>query len=433
MNHRFFLKKLCTSRISILFFIICGCFVCNQACCKENATMTTPTDPIKADYSWYEESAYIANGNKYILTDANDLMGFAIISQQDTFEGKTVQLGANITVNDGTAAEMEARANDSDTTNDPITWIPIGDIMNGRKFAGTFDGQNYTIRGLYRKSDQLGVALFSETSSSSTVQNLRMEDCYFHYDGYALQSDGYVKPGYVASVAAYGNGAFKNIYSSATIISEGNCAGGIVASVCKEVSDNHIFEKCWFDGTVTLKKHEKAAEKEEQYSFFAGGILGQVVNDDIVCQMFDCLNTGTIIGSINHVGGLCGYVADSGTLSITNSLNAGSVTGNTNYGRICSIVGHVEGEIKPTDDQRSTLRLLNVYSLKGAALDDTYHHEYTSSQDKAEYLSGTVTVLKKTKLKGERAKKHASALFATSGVWKSVTGSTPILDFTWKQ
>ena len=392
--------------------------------------MTLPTNTIRADYSWYGDVAYVANGNKYVLADASDLMGFAMVSQHDTFEGKLVELGANITVNTGTAAEMEARATDFDTTNDPITWIPISAFGDAKEFAGTFDGQMYTISGLYRKSATRGIALFVGTTGTSTVKNLRIENSYFHYDGYELQSDGYVYPGYVASIAAWGNGNFENIYSSATIISEGNCAGGIIAAVNKYASAEHSVKKCWFDGTVTLRDHANAAT-QEQRSYYAGGILGQVVNTNVHCTMTDCLNTGSVTGEINHLGGLCGYVADAGTLNIQNSLNVGTVTGN-HINRICSIVGFVEGEIKENDDdQRSSLHLQNVYSLRGVAANDTYAHEYTSTTVNT-YITGTVTILSLSQLTGNSAATNASALFTTDGVWKSVTGSTPILKFTWK-
>ena len=391
--------------------------------------MTLPTNIIRADYSWYEDAAYTSNGNKYILTDASDLMGFALVSQYDNFAGKLVELGANITVNTGTVDEMKARANDSDTTNDPITWIPISTFGDSKEFAGTFDGKMHTISGLYRKSETRGIALFVATAGTSTVKNLRITNSYFHFNGFSLQSDGYVYPGYVASVAAWGNGNFENIYSSATIVSEANCAGGIIAAVNKYPTAEHIIKKCWFEGTVTLKDHANATTQEQQ-SYFAGGILGQVVNVNVHCTLIDCLNTGRVSGEINHLGGLCGYVADAGTLNIQNSLNVGTVTGDW-VNRICSIVGFVEGEIKANgDDQRSYLHLQNVYSLRGAADNDTYAHEYASSSLNT-YITGSVTVLSSNQLTGSNASTNASALF-TGNAWKTVSGSTPVLDFTWK-
>ena len=85
------------------------------------------------DYSWFDSSK-----SEYTLTTVAQLEAFNVLcnGQNNYFAGKTVKLGADITLTGG-----------SETV---PNWTPI-------HFSGTFDGQGHTVSGVYVKSKAQGV------------------------------------------------------------------------------------------------------------------------------------------------------------------------------------------------------------------------------------------------------------------------------------
>lgn len=114
------------------------------------------TDALTADYDWYRHPK---SDDFYLLEDEADLRGFSNITngnylpndiRQTDFKGEEVKLGANV--------ELKA------------DWLPIASSAG---FAGTFDGQGYTISNLQIDKENLTAqGFFSTLSGGAVVKNL---------------------------------------------------------------------------------------------------------------------------------------------------------------------------------------------------------------------------------------------------------------------
>jgi hypothetical protein len=283
---------------------------------------TAPSVPIVPDTSWYTDHE---SDTEYILYNAAQLYGFSQVSQSNNFSGKTVKLGGNILVNVGVASTWDETAPDH-------VWTPIG------QFAGTFNGQGYTISGLYVKNAAANTGFFSDATATSTIKNLRLENSYFE----STMASGLAFLGSVAGLTA---GNIDTVYSSATVVCGAAMESGGITGRMYATGASGI-KNCWFDGSVTT---------DGQYS---GGIVGRIAMGTKTLQ--NCLNTGTVTSNyavtdaVAWVGGLCGAIQNGGadpTVTISDCLNVGKVTV-----RLAGGAGSVLGR------NRNTVTFTNVYS-----------------------------------------------------------------------
>ena len=112
----------------------------------------------KIDVSWYDESKA-----ELTIYDEADLWGLVLLSETQDFAGKTIKLRNDITVTEGYRWQSIGKH----TTND------AGDMI-GETFAGTFDGNGYTISGLHANKVGNVVAIGPFGEVSGTVQNLKL-------------------------------------------------------------------------------------------------------------------------------------------------------------------------------------------------------------------------------------------------------------------
>lgn len=239
-------------------------------------------DALAPDTSWYD-----AQKAEFTLTTPAQLLGFSQLGQSNTFEGKTVKLGADITLNEGDSAAWATQA--------PATvWTPVSN------FAGTFDGQGYTVSGLYVKNGG-SAAMFRSATEAALIADFRLVNSYFESTGDTA-----------AGVCASGAGTLFAIYSNATVVCKGHHAGGLfgVGTAGKVVVD-----ACWFDGSVTLGMR------------YGAGIVGNGNNQRV--EIVDCLNSGTVHSSCettttSHIGGIIGR--NDKYTDISNCLNVGKIT-----------------------------------------------------------------------------------------------------------
>lgn len=239
--------------------------------------------------AWYVESNY-ENTDTYTLYTKADMYGFA--SLQADFEGKTIKLGADIKMNEGTATAERFEAEQGTT---PIMWTP-------KNMAGTFDGDNHTIQGIYLDTDKGNAGLFA--SVTGTVKNLRLQNSYFHCEDSAPAN--YASTEYfhgLGSIAGSLSGTLDTVYSDAIVSQDYAYAGGLVGTVYGE---SRITNSC-FAGQVTAYQA-------------AGGVVGLVIAK---ATFEHCLNTGTVTAKDQVAGGLCAYVWTDGELHLNDSLNAG--------------------------------------------------------------------------------------------------------------
>lgn len=256
----------------------------------------------RIDVSWYDE-----NATEYTLYDEQDLYGFAMISKTQNFDGKTVKLGADIVLNEGTASADWA------TKSNYRQWSPIGYVSNtfsdNKLFMGTFDGQGHEISGLYINTGRF-IGLFSTVGESGIVENVKLTNSYLT----STMND-------FGSIAGYSTGGtFYNIYSNATVAGKGARIGGLIGQ-----SNNDSLENCWFAGSVTNVSTNGQG---------TGGLIGQMQSGTL--RMRNCLNSGTVDASSYNsvannvvrpcVGGIIGYIYDVNSIVIMNAcLNVGEI------------------------------------------------------------------------------------------------------------
>ena len=187
-------------------------------------------------------------------------------------------------------------------------WVPIGDYEDN-DFRGTFDGDGYTIYGLYinETTGRYLNGLFGRVRSG-TVKNLTVRGevtakqnvggiMGYLYQGVATKCYSYVT---LSNTDSYGAGGISgssykptinNCVNYGSITSKGS-AGGITSSTFNE--GNVI--KCANYGNVSGTNR-------------VGGIVGSTNTSDIVA---DCYNIGNISNSNYQAGGIIGEATAGG-------------------------------------------------------------------------------------------------------------------------
>ena len=159
---------------------------------------------MEPDTAWYTEAD--ANATEYHITNAAELYGLAEVlgTENAAFEGKTVYLENDITVNLGEEKQWDA------SKELLKSWDSIG--SSSMSFAGTFDGQNHSISGIYQSEENVESGLFAYASKSSSIQNLRLKNSYFK-----TSTDN---PEHMSAGSVVGNaqGTINNVYSDATVV-----------------------------------------------------------------------------------------------------------------------------------------------------------------------------------------------------------------------
>lgn len=280
------------------------------------------------DTSWYD-----ADKTEYVLKDAADLYGFALLSGETDFEGKTVKLGADITVNEGNAGEWANVAPEYD-------WIGIG-VCGTSDFAGIFNGQGHTISGLYINTNAEDKGLFGGIATGATIQNFSLRNSYFTST-----------KGRIGSITGRGLGTFDTIYSDVIVEGAGRSVGGFLG---QGKTGTVRMNNCWFAGSVT-NTYEGAGGNNASGT---GGLIGNL-NNTTKAVITNCLNTGTIKAEkyekAARVGGLIGAVLDKDT-KISLCINAGQVICNLSAG-----YGAFAGQIDNTCADKSMFN--NSYAVK---------------------------------------------------------------------
>ena len=243
------------------------------------------------DYSWYTNAVAPVDSEavtEYIIANADQLAGLSAIVggmaegfEQDSFDGKTVKLVADINLGD------------KESENNPdIIFYPIGYNSDDGKyektgvavstgfynFCGTFDGNGHTVSNFYQNTWEMkgdhnwydatlqyyrdGMGLFGRVYRGA-VKNLTVEN---------FSSDGEITT--TGTIAAYADGAtFENISifnCNPRVYNIGN--GGIVGCVGWYAKDEGL--KTTFTN-ITVDNSNKISALWGSYDVACGGIVGQ--------------------------------------------------------------------------------------------------------------------------------------------------------------
>ena len=260
-------------------------------------------------------------------------------------------LTANIIVNTGVLDANKNLVSKSDLTE----WKPIG--ARWSSYTGTFDGQGYTISGLYFNNPTSSyVGLFGSIGANGKISNVGVLDSYFQF---RMQGGGIC--------GKNDNGELQNCSNSSTVI--GNYSTG-TGGVC---GMNY--------GTVRDCKNTGSVRGPSTI----GGVCGFNNSGKIE----NCFNEGIVSGTDRNIGGVCGSNSYG---TITNCFNEGTVSGKYYVGGVCG------------DSYGSTT---NCYYLSGTALGGIEGQDVNGSAEKKsikQFKSGEVAyLLAEGKVLGEQA------------------------------
>jgi len=273
-----------------------------------------------ADTSWYNDT-----DTEFVIMTAEQLAGFSeLVDGGNTFEGKTVKLGKNI--------DLYYLA---DGTSEPKSFDPIGDKS---AFAGTLDGQGYTISNLYQSGWAFGyewgkygsIGLFGELESA-TVKNLTLSG-----------AESFVEGGDVGGItgSATGTCVFENITIEDSVFATyNNGNGGIIGW---SGAGNYTFKN------VTIAENTVLAGLWGSFDSSIGGIVGQgepgatynFENVDIACRL-DVYNDCTASYDYYNYR-MCGMII--GRLEETTTIDGSNYPDTSKYNITCNNVTVTYGD-----------------------------------------------------------------------------------------
>ena len=287
----------------------------------------------KADAAWHSE-----NETEFTITTAEQLAGFAeLVNGGNNFEGKTVKLGANIMLND--TANWQSWASKLSKNE----WLPIGkvdkgNIINGsyerdtiNSFNGIFDGNGFTVSGVYINSAKEYQGFFGYVGSGGAIKKL-------------IVLASYIKgKRHVGGLVGFNNdnGAISNSYSSGDVIGE-RIVGSLVGSNYGTITNSHSSGKTTGELNVGgLVGRNGSGIEGRNYSGVMLYTGGTIINSHSTAWVTGKENVGGLVGSNGH-----------GTVS--NSYSAGTVTGKKNIGGLVGENPNYATEVKST--------IINCYS-----------------------------------------------------------------------
>lgn len=267
-------------------------------------THATTTTTANADSTWHSVyNAADSSRKEFVIATSADLYGFAelVNTTGNKCKGLTVYMVSDIVANIGSASVSGWVPSTGQTG---YVWTPI----NG--FAGTFDGQRHTLKGINAQpvSGITGVGLFTGVAGA-TIQDFTITNSYTYVNTTAG----------TGAIAGTGYGTFKNIHTDVKYQDNGK---GVIGGLVGIVTGNSTFNNCWNKSPITSS------------AIYAGGMFATVSNTGYTINVQHCLNSGnlTYSGKDNsYFGGLFGRAntaqGSTGKVTVTDCLNVGVVRG----------------------------------------------------------------------------------------------------------
>jgi|GEM_PF-1663761 len=255
---------------------------------------------------WYTGAP--AGTTVFNISTAEQLAGLAqLVNDGNRFTGRIIRLTQNIVLND------IANWHNWGTTPPTRHWTPIGrffitfpGVRNYRPFEGTFDGQGFSVIGVYINSTYRDRGLFG-FAENGIIRNVGVTHSFIRGGG---ATGGLVGWGLGVTV--------ENSFNSGTVQGTGYGVGGLVG-----VGDRgFVLQRSFNTGAVSGATD-------------VGGLVGVLRGNN--SRVANSFNTGAVSGT-DMVGGLVGLGHDN--FSVTNSYNTGAVTRISGTSeRIGSLVG----------------------------------------------------------------------------------------------
>ena len=267
----------------------------------------------------YPEAAPLVDGY-YQIGNAGQLMWFAKHVNAGNANANAV-LTNDIVYNEGDLSGLGGK------TDGYRFWTPIGMIMNHETgidhfvtYTGTFDGQGYSISGLYHFdywSYAGNAGLISKLGAGGVIRNVTVKNSYFATSSYAG-----------AILGQNLGGTVENCHNVNTTVASAARVGGIVG-------DNTSGTIKYSTNKGNVKFFMVNPDLAFDFSEF-GGIAGNTTGTIEYCTNYGDITSSTTIGG---VGGIAGQIYQG---TVKNCVNDGdiNVSGGTNFGGITGYQYH---------------------------------------------------------------------------------------------
>ena len=296
-------------------------------------------------------------------------------------------LTANIIVNTGVLDENKNLVSKSDLTE----WEPIG--ARWSPYTGTFDGQGYTISGLYFNNPHSSyVGLFGCIGANGKISNVGVLDSYFQFSTLG------------GGVCGVNYGTVRDCRNTGSVRGFGSIGG-----VCGFNEKGGIIENSFNEGTVSVSGTGDNVQN-------VGGVSGN--NNGTIKS---CYNTASVSGQVS-VGGVCGF---NSVGTITNCFNEGTVSGQNIVGGVC---GNGCGVTTTNCFNKGTVRgQIHVGGVCG------YDYYYDGALTNCYYLSDTAKGGINGKDVSGKAEGKSIEQFKSGEVAYLLNGSTSEGELAWYQ
>jgi len=274
----------------------------------------------------------------------------------------------------------------SSEANKKSGWDPIGTSI--APFKGSFDGQNYTIKGLFiHRPDKSDVGLFSSIAKGGVIKNVKVVDV-------TVTGDWGV--GGLVGENQF-EGTVSNSFSSGSV-SGNKYVGGLVGENYGTVSDASRFrgsvtsEKGSYIGGLvgkndggTVSDSQSTGSVTSEEGSYIGGIVGKNNGGTVS----DSYTTCSVSGNEN-VGGLVGENYEG---NVSDSYTTGNVSGNDNVG---GLVGFNNGTVSTVNNSSSSSKVTGSNEHVGGLVgwnDGTVSNSYSTGSVTGEsYVGGLVGI-----------------------------------------
>jgi hypothetical protein len=261
-------------------------------------------------------------------------------------------------------------------------WEPIGTSI--APFKGSFDGQNYTIKGLFiHRPREYNVGLFSSIAKGGVIKNVKVVD--------VTVTGGWGVGGLVGENQF--EGTVSNSFSSGNVTGNDN-VGGLVGENYGTVSDVSRFrgsvtseEGSYIGGLVGKNAGGTVSDAQSTGSVSGNENVGGLVGENYEGNVSDSYTTCSVSGNEN-VGGLVG---ENYAGNMSDSQSTGNVNGNDNVG---GLVGFNNGTVSTVNNSSSSSKVTGSNEHVGGLVgwnDGTVSNSYSTGSVTGEsYVGGLV-------------------------------------------
>ncbi len=225
-------------------------------------------------------------------------------------------------------------------------WVPIGNHSN--QYAGTFDGDNYTISGLYINDSTAGYqGLFGVANVNATIKNLLVKDVEI------TANDG------ASAIVAVSSADIINVYVDNVTIVALNFVGAIVG-----YNQGNIYVSS--ASNIELTATVSNAQIGGISGYNDSNIVATYVNNAIITADASLVMLGGIVGH-NYSGEIVSsYINDMILNNTGNSTNVGGIIGNAYRETLSSnyfVSGNSLNGVGNTASNDNATRLTSIQAL----------------------------------------------------------------------